>query len=114
MGLALLYNAPRAASVKCTSTDGGELLQPLLSSELQLVDQALELKCFNKDEIIFKLGDEGDRFYIIKSGKIEGKAKDGSTFNLSDGAFFGERALLTNEPRAATITAVSATLECLT
>ena len=144
--LALLYNAPRAATVKCTSANGGklwcvdrksfrsalmevatkstnenieflkkcELLSPLLSSELQLVDQALELKCFNKDQVIFKIGDEGDRFYIIKSGKIEGKAKDGTNFTLTEGGFFGERALLTNEPRAATIKAISDKLECLT
>jgi len=147
--LALLYNAPRAASVQCTKggDDGDkavvwcvkrtafrkalmeaskknsnenveflkkvELLAPLLSSELQLVDQALEPKTFNEGDVIFKQGDEGDRFYIIKSGSISGNAKDGTEFTLSVGGFFGERALLTNEPRAATITCASE-LECLT
>eukprot|EP00488_Nonionellina_sp_1-RS-2012_P001554 TRINITY_DN24_c0_g1_i4.p1 TRINITY_DN24_c0_g1~~TRINITY_DN24_c0_g1_i4.p1 ORF type:complete len:704 (-),score=261.99 TRINITY_DN24_c0_g1_i4:168-1988(-) len=145
--LALLYNAPRAASVQCTTSEGGvvwcvdrgsfrkalmevhtktssqnietlkkcELLQPLLSSELHLVDQALEIRKFAKDEVIFTLGDEGDRFYIVKSGTVSGVAKDGSKFTLGVGGFFGERALLTNEPRAATIKCVTKDgVECLT
>merc|ERR1712013_199686 len=38
----------------------------------------------------------------------------GSTFELSVGGFFGERALLTNQGRAATIKCASAEAECLT
>jgi len=143
--LALLYNAPRAATVQCSkgpavvwcvdrgsfrkalmevhtaSTDENlrllrkcELLAPLLSSELELIDQALEMKVFAENECIFKMGDEGDRFYIVKSGEVGGTAKDGTTFSLTVGGFFGERALLTNEPRAATVTAKSKEVECLT
>jgi CRP-like cAMP-binding protein len=141
--LALLYNAPRAASVQVSQIDASsvqelasvwavdrgafrralmevhqqtshqniaflkkcELLQPLLSSELALIDQALEMKEFKKGDVLFSIGDEGDRFYIIKEGSVTGLAKDGSEFTLSMGGFFGERALLTNEGRAATITA---------
>lgn len=143
--LALLYNAPRAATVQCSagpavvwcvdrgsfrkalmevhtaSTDENlrllrkcELLAPLLSSELQLIDQALEMKVFAPNECIFKMGDEGDRFYIVKSGEVAGTAKDGTTFSLTVGGFFGERALLTNEPRAATLSAATKEVECLT
>jgi len=148
--LALLYNAPRAATVTCSKVGDGEdgasvwcvdrgsfrkalmevhtassneniaflqkceLLQPLLSSELQLIDQALELVVFHENETIFEMGDAGDRFYIVRSGEITGTAKDGSTFSLSVGGFFGERALLTNEGRAATIKCASAEAECLT
>jgi len=142
--LALLYNAPRAATVSCVgdavvwcvdrgafrkalmevhtaATDENlrvlrkcELLAPLLSSELELIDQALEMKVFSENECIFKMGDEGDRFYIVKSGEVSGTAKDGTTFSLTVGGFFGERALLTNEPRAATLTAKSKEVECLT
>ena len=146
--LALLYNAPRAASVQCvkgnpnasvwcvdraafrralmnvyeaSSTENieflkkCELLQPLLSSELQLIDQALELQKYEKGDVIFKEGDEGDRFYIIKSGTVSGVLTKSSEkkFTLSAGAFFGERALLTSEGRAATITCMDA-VECLT
>lgn len=154
--LALLYNAPRAASVQCISvkdsdSDNGkacvwcvdraafrkalmnvyeassnenieflkkcELLQPLLSSELQLIDQALELKKYEEGEVIFKEKDAGDRFYIIKSGTVAGVLSAGTSkeqkFTLSTGAFFGERALLTSEGRAATITCVDK-VECLT
>jgi len=147
--LALLYNAPRAATVTCTKAneDGSgasvwcvdrgsfrkalmdvhtassnenilflkkcELLQPLLSSELELIDQALELVKFKENEVIFEIGDEGDKFYIVRSGEITGTAKDGSTFTLEAGGFFGERALLTKEGRAATIKCASAEAECM-
>merc|ERR1740123_148038 len=72
----------------------------------------MELVVFKANEVIFEIGDEGDRFYIVRSGEIEGTAKDGSTFSLEVGGFFGERALLTNEGRAATIKCVSAEAEC--
>jgi serine/threonine protein kinase/CRP-like cAMP-binding protein len=144
--LALLYNAPRAASVQCISENGAvvwavdrsafrkalmdvhqqstnqnleflkkcELLRPLLTNELQLIDQALEPMDFKKGETIFKIDEEGDRFYLIKSGTVEGTAKkDNSKFTLTAGAFFGERALLTNEGRAATIVATT-DVACLT
>merc|ERR1719461_1411576 len=152
--LALLYNAPRAASVQCISVKGTEgnkacvwcvdrvafrkalmnvyeassseniaflkkceLLQPLLECERQLVDQALELRTYEKDDVIFKEGEEGDRFYIIKSGTVSGVLSAGTSkeqkFTLSTGAFFGERALLIPEGRAATITCVDK-VECLT
>ena len=135
--LALLYNAPRAASVQASmnsvvwaversafrkalmdvhkeSSDRNieflkkcELLRPLLSTELAWVDQALEEMTFKANEIIFKKGEPGERFYIVKTGIANGKAKDGTEFKLQPGSFFGERALLTNEARAATITAES-------
>merc|ERR550517_1132087 len=98
--LALLYNAPRAATVQCSkgpavvwcvdrgsfrkalmevhtaSTDENlrllrkcELLAPLLSSELELIDQALEMKVFSENECIFKMGDDGNRFYIVRAAR---------------------------------------------
>jgi len=57
--------------------------------------------------VIFKQGDEGEHFYIIKSGTVIGvrnTGKDENDFCLNSGDFFGERALLKKEPRVATIT----------
>jgi len=137
--LALIYNAPRSASVtakessevwcidrktfrkvlmehhqKQTSMNieflkGVPLLGPLITAEVQLLDQALQEKPFAEGEVIFEQGDVGALFYIIKSGEVEGKieGENKESFKLTAGDFFGERALLTNEPRAATMTAIT-------
>jgi len=135
--LALIYNAPRSATVK--ATEAGRIwylhrvtfrkrlmmhneaesvrtigflkkvpiLSPLLKSELWLLHEALETRKFKKGDVIFKQGDEGEHFYIIKSGTIAGvryAGEDKNDFCLNSGDFFGERALLKKEARAATIT----------
>lgn len=59
-------------------------------------------------DVIFEEGDPGDKFYILARGKVEvvTTGHHGETVRLaflSDGAYFGEIALLTGEPRNATI-----------
>ena len=62
------------------------------------------------DEVIQK-GTEGNVFYIIKEGSVRVyDVGDGKTYldhNLGPGDYFGERALLTGEPRVANIRATS-------
>jgi cGMP-dependent protein kinase len=64
--------------------------------------------CYTGD-VIIKKGQEGNIFYIVKEGTVS-VTEMGAQFTdhtLSVGEYFGERALLTGEPRAATITAQS-------
>jgi len=66
---------------------------------------------FEDGEIIIRQGDVGDKFYILQKGMVEillktdeGDDSLGRVVNrLSDGSFFGERALITSEPRGATV-----------
>jgi putative ABC transport system ATP-binding protein len=55
-------------------------------------------------------GDIGDKFYIIKSGRmvviLESDGQSEVVLKLGPGDFFGELALLREEPRAATVRAV--------
>jgi putative ABC transport system ATP-binding protein len=59
--------------------------------------------------VIVRQGDPGDKFYIIKSGTVDVIIDDGTTRHtvatLGKGDFFGETALLTGEPRNATVVA---------
>jgi putative ABC transport system ATP-binding protein len=58
---------------------------------------------------IIRQGDVGDKFYLIRRGAVKVDIDDGSTSrtvaNLSAGAYFGESALLTGEPRSASVIA---------
>jgi CRP-like cAMP-binding protein len=63
-------------------------------------------------EVVIRQGDDGDSYYIIKSGKakVTRASKTGTELTLaqlSDGDAFGEEALLSEAKRNATITMVS-------
>ena len=63
-------------------------------------------------EILFHAGDPGDALYIVASGKVvvlappSGAPNDAPIAELSAGTAFGEMALVSGEPRTATIRAV--------
>jgi CRP-like cAMP-binding protein len=74
----------------------------------------MEEQTWQAGDVIVRQGDPGDTFYVIVDGKVSVARSDGSSTNggqelaqLSNGDFFGEMALLSDEPRNATVTAVS-------
>ena len=133
--LALLYNCPRAASVICSkeskmwllniamsspdeiadvvsSLTGVKLLEQLEDNQIRQIAGAVKVMHVEAGDQIVHKGDAGDTFFMIKEGVFQvSGAKSGSTtfedIKLKAGECFGERALLTNEPRAATVTATT-------
>lgn len=71
---------------------------------------------YRKDEHIFDQGDEGDAFFVLIHGAALVLRDDGGgsepkvLAQLADGAIFGERALLRNDTRYATVKVTSAEL----
>lgn len=68
----------------------------------------MRVQMFNPDQQIIKEGESGSRFYIINDGEVKvTKAKeDGSEVELTrlkENQYFGERALIKNEPRGASV-----------
>jgi voltage-gated potassium channel len=57
---------------------------------------------------IIRKGERGNAMYLIASGGVEVESA-ASTVRLAEGDFFGEMALLSREPRSATVTALRAT-----
>ncbi|KAK9867128.1 hypothetical protein WJX84_004628 [Apatococcus fuscideae] len=94
---------------------------PILTSlnrdeKLRLVD-ALEQQTFKPTARVINQGDPGSLFYIIKEGEAvvmqstpQGQKKVNHLFKAD---FFGERALLSDEPRAASVEALTQ-MTCLT
>jgi CRP-like cAMP-binding protein len=68
---------------------------------------------YPKDTVIFNAGDKGDSFYVIKKGTVSVfiTAPDSEEkvilSNLHEGDYFGEMALLTGEPRSASVETAS-------
>ena len=71
--------------------------------------ERMKRESFQPGEVIIRQGEIGDKFYIIESGVVDvTDEKDGAAFegvSLTTGDFFGEVALLTGEPRNATVIA---------
>lgn len=94
-----------------------KLLAPLASYERAQLAEALEEVDFTPSQVIFEQGDEGDAMYIVVSGQVVvTKVENGSApvelARVGAGDYFGERALLNNDTRAASVTCTQAS-HCL-
>lgn len=95
-----------ANDVKLTLLKKVSFLQELEPSDLAKLVGTLTPRPFTKGQVLVKKGDDGDAFYVIQSGKvsvtnIEVGGQTYEDMELGPGDFFGERALLTKEPRTA-------------
>jgi len=144
--LALMYNAPRAATVTATAASTvwavsratfRRVLTSVTHQKLRAYEQflrnvsdfeclqqndrskvaeALEEVSFPAGHDIMSQGADGDTFYILKKGeavaKINANGAVAEVKRYGPGDYFGERALVKNEPRAATVTTLTE-CECL-
>ncbi|ORX69025.1 camp-dependent protein kinase regulatory subunit [Linderina pennispora] len=138
--LALMYNAPRAATVHATTAatlwaldritfrrllmertsrkrrlyerflETVPLLKSLEPYERQKIADALESITFNDGDVVVRQGDKGDAFYLIEQGTVRVIKADQDGVereypSLDQGGYFGELALLDDQPRQATLVA---------
>lgn len=75
--------------------------------DLEEICKKAKLKKFTGNSYVFHQGDEGDNFYVIKSGKVEVTKRinniEKQVAVLYPDNFFGEMALISEEPRNASI-----------
>ena len=81
------------------------LFVDLSPADLSIVDGLLHERDYLAGEVIFDQGEAGHAMYIIIEGDVvicrQGQPEDGLIARLDGGAFFGDLALLDNQPRSA-------------
>jgi MFS family permease len=84
---------------------GVPMLGALPAATIEQLGAGLEHVEFSPRQTVFEQGDDGERFYVVESGRAE-VLRDGDIVGtLGRGDCFGEIALLRNQPRTATIRA---------
>jgi len=131
--LALLYNCPRAANVLakeesvCWQLDretfnhivkdaavkrrtkydaflkSVTLISGIEAYERSQIADALKTEVRQAGESIITQGEEGDKFYIVEEGTLYATKDGNRVMDYKAGDYFGELALLKNQPRAASV-----------
>jgi cAMP-dependent protein kinase regulator len=90
----------------------GELLKSLSTIQLQRLVDLMSESYYRAGDDIIQQGEPGETFYVIVNGRCSvlirttsGEEKEVAILGSND--FFGERALLNSEPRAATVRALT-------
>jgi len=145
--LALMYNCPRAATVRASSDsvvwaldrgtfrhvvlqktsqrrkkyeaflEGMQLLDCLTSEQRSKIADVLESVEFEEGEEIITYGDSDRskmKFYFVEKGSAVAIGADGETVigQMNEGTYFGEKALLENKPRAASVKSKQGKITC--
>ena len=83
------------------------LFGPLQESVLRYVEARVQWVRLQAGETLFSAGDSGRDLYFVLSGRLRALGPGGSVLNeMTRGESIGEIALLTGEPRTATVVAV--------
>jgi len=93
-----------------------DLFKHLTPTEITNIAEKMKRRRYVKDQIIIREGDPGEEFFLIGEGSVEvHKRADGGAARhlatLGSGNFFGERSLIVDEPRNATCTAATESVE---
>jgi cGMP-dependent protein kinase len=87
------------------------LLEGLTKQQIMRISDSVEIIRFKPEDYIIRKGSEGNIFYMIKDGTVRvinvGASEQFRDHELGPGDYFGERALITGEPRAADVVAVT-------
>jgi putative ABC transport system ATP-binding protein len=97
----------RETMVICTILKKCSLFKELSPSDLTDIAQKMNEERFAADTNIIRQGDHGDKFYVIAEGRaqiiIDSDSGTRVVASVEPGGFFGEVALLKDQPRNATV-----------
>jgi CRP-like cAMP-binding protein len=90
-----------------------DLMRHLPPDRIEAILPCIEARHLDAGEVLFRTGDKGDALYIVRHGSVavlpecagDGSSPEKPIAQLSEGQTVGEMALLTGNPRSATIRA---------
>ena len=83
------------------------IFSTLSDEHAQMAVGAVEIKSFSAGDIVFQQGEIGNGLYGIIFGEAEVIMDDRQIVTLGNNDFFGEMSLIAEEPRSATVRALS-------
>jgi CRP-like cAMP-binding protein len=90
-----------------------DIFAPLSREETERLAGSAARHTFAPGELVIHAGDQGSSMFVIHSGRVQVQISEGGRTRpvavLSEGAFFGEMALFTGEPRTANVMALEET-----
>ena len=90
-----------------------DIFAPLSVEETEKLATATSRHVFAPGELVIRAGDQGSSMFVVHNGRVQVQVSDGGkprpVAMLSEGAFFGEMALFTGEPRTANVVAMEET-----
>jgi CRP-like cAMP-binding protein len=84
------------------------LFAGLSKAELGQVAQIADEIDFAQGKVLIREGDAGREFFVLLDGEVEVRRKGRKVSMRGKGEFFGEMALISRQPRNATVTATTA------
>ena len=82
-----------------------DILSPLTPDAREAIAAAARVHSYSKGETMIRRGTEGDSMFIVHEGSVAIRVDDREVARLGAGSVVGEMALLTGEPRTASVTA---------
>ena len=82
-----------------------ELFKSLTPRQLTDVAEHMKKRHYPAGETIIREGEPGEEFFLVSDGEVEVIRADHEVARLGTGDFFGEVALISGEPRNATVVA---------
>jgi small-conductance mechanosensitive channel len=90
-----------------------DIFAPLSTEETVMLAGAATSRVFAPGESVIRAGDPGSSMFVVHNGRVGVQVTENdrarTVATLSEGAFFGEMALFTGEPRTASVVAIEET-----
>lgn len=81
------------------------LLERLTKTERSKIAKTMKEESFEAGAVIFEQGSKGDLFYVVLEGSVDIEVDGKKVATLGPAKFFGEKAILSSDTRAATVRA---------
>jgi len=89
----------------CEFLKGVDTFKSLTPAELTNIAEKVTRRHYDAGDVVIREGDQGDGLFLISEGEVEVERQGHEVARLGPAEFFGELALISGEPRNATVVA---------